>query len=210
MKFETKYLIRWGIPGWVLIFWMFYEYLFLKGINPLDSKMVDITKGLTLLLSLTAVGVPIGYLLHQLYFGSAWVWNKKRKFADDFAKELGDKLPKQQGWGTDKNEDYFQIEYVWHSVLINQTPETRAYIEARYRHLLGTIHALGALFVSSMVATIISVIIIFTHLSGFPYNAYFWMGIVLQLLIFFFAGANYKYYSANLTALQIKMLKTYL
>ncbi len=22
MSFETKYLIRWGIPGWMLIFWI--------------------------------------------------------------------------------------------------------------------------------------------------------------------------------------------
>ncbi|MGG3437001.1 hypothetical protein ABER96_08765 [Bacillus subtilis] len=75
MKFETKYLIRWGIPGWILIFWLLYEFLFLKGINPLDSKMADIKTGLTLLLSLTAIGVPIGYLLYQLYFGIAWVFN---------------------------------------------------------------------------------------------------------------------------------------
>ncbi len=69
MKFETKYLIRWGIPGWILIFWLLYEFLFLKGINPLDSKMADIKTRLTLLLSLTAIRCA-----NRLFVTSALFW----------------------------------------------------------------------------------------------------------------------------------------
>lgn len=208
MKFETKYLIRWGIPGWILIFWLFYEILFLKGINPLNTKMVDIKTGLTLLLSLTAIGVPVGYLLHQIYFGSSWVINSNKNYVK-IARKIPN-FPRPDGWGQNKNEDYFHFEYVWHAMLINRDAETRTYLEGRYRHLLGTIHALGALFISSMLSLIMTAIIIFTHLSEFGYNVYFWVGLILQVIIFVASALNYKYYSDNLRAFQIKMLQTYL
>ncbi|MBA5714891.1 hypothetical protein DT035_08605 [Bacillus subtilis] len=210
MKFETKYLIRWGIPGWILIFWTFYQILFVKVINPFDSDLVDISKGFTLLISLTALGVPLGYLLHQIYFGIVWVWNKKRKLADDFSNELGDKFPKQDGWGSDKNQDYYQIEYVWHAMLINQDTETRAYLEGRYRHLLSTIHSMGSLFASSLISLGVSGLIAFSLHNNDAMYLYYVVGLVFQLAIFLSAMANYVYYSNNLKAFQIKMLKTYL
>ncbi|PEJ57049.1 hypothetical protein CN692_14215 [Bacillus sp. AFS002410] len=209
MKFETKHLIRWGIPGWVFIFWLFYEMLFLKGINPLDTKMADLKTGLTLLISLTAIGVPIGYLLHQMYFGYVWVSNKNKNYVK-IARKVGKKFPRPNGWGQNKNQDYFHFEYVWHQVLIKQNAETRAYLEARYRHLLGNIHGLGALFVSSLLSLLMSVAIIFTHLQTFPDNIFFWIGLVFQIAIYLSAVFNYGYYSDNLRAFQIKMLQTYL
>jgi hypothetical protein len=163
-----------------------------------------------LLISLTALGVPLGYLLHQIYFGTVWVWNKKRKLADDFATELGDKFPKQDGWGTDKNEDYFQIEYVWHAMLINQDTGTRAYLEGRYRHLLSTVHSLGSLFVSSAISLLVSGLIVYTLHNNNAMYLYYVVGLIFQLAIFLSAMVNYAYYSRNLKAFQIKMLKTYL
>ncbi|PEF40865.1 hypothetical protein CON84_02505 [Bacillus sp. AFS094228] len=209
MKFESKYLIRWGIPGWVLIFWFFYEVIFLKEINPLESNLLQLTKGLTLLFSLAAIGVPLGYLMHQIYFFVFWVLNKTRDF-DEIASKIGNNFPKQDGWGKSKKEDYYQLEYVWHSVLINQNEETRKYLEGRYRHLLSTIHSLGSLFVSSALSIIITVTIALTNPIEFPFNYYFWTGLIFQLIIFVSAVVNYKYFSDNLKAFQIKMLKTYL
>ncbi len=210
LKFETKHLIRWGIPGWVFIFWTLYQLLFLKGINPLDTKVADVKTGLTLLLSLTALGVPVGFLLHQIYFGAVWVWNKKRKFVDDVADELGDKFPKHDGWGNNTDEDYFQIEYVWHAMLINQDTETRTYLEGRYRHLLSTIHSMGSLFASSLISLLVSALIAFSLHNHDSMYLYFVVGLVFQIVIFVSAMANYVYYSNNLKAFQIKMLKTYL
>ncbi|MFT7830059.1 hypothetical protein [Priestia megaterium] len=211
MKFETKYLIRWGIPGWIMIFWVFYQVLFLKGINPLDSKFSDIKNGLTLLISLTALGVPIGYLLHQVYFGVVWVLNKNRHEAvKRNARKVGQNFPRHPQWGNNGDQDYFQFEYVWHSVLLNLDAEKRTYIEGRYRHLLSTIHGLGSLFVSSAISLIVTALIIFTHSSDAPFNSYFWTGFVFQLAIFLSAVCNYGYFSNNLTAFQIKILKTYL
>ncbi|WP_341284692.1 hypothetical protein [Priestia megaterium] len=210
MKFETKYLIRWGIPGWVFIFWIFYEVLFLKNITLLDIKLVEMTKGITLLISLTALGVPLGYLLHQIYFGYAWVTNKSRnKNLKKTVRKIGN-FPRHPQWGNNKDEDYFQFEYVWHAVLLNLDAEKRAYVEARYRHLLSTIHGLGSLFISSGLSFLMTGAIILTNLAKAPFTLFFWIGFAFQLVIFLCAILNYFYFSRNLTAFQVKILKTYL
>ncbi|WP_186806738.1 BA5345 family protein [Priestia megaterium] len=245
MKFETKYLIRWGIPGWLLIFWLFYEVLFLKKINPLETSLVNWKTGLTLLVSLAVIGVFVGYILHQVYFGIAWVLNRNKDI-NAMVDKIGAKFPKHDEWikkeenasekdrglneteesteteeqpkkrkkkkvkKKNQNENYYQLEYVWHSVLLNLDSEKRAYIQGRYRYMLGTIHSLGSLFISSVVSLIVTIVIIFTHLSTAPDSFYFWIGVVLQLSIMFSAMVNYKYFSDNLTAFQVKFLKTYL
>jgi hypothetical protein len=209
MKFETKYLIRWGIPGWVFIFWLFYAYIFLKDINVLDVKSIELTKGLALLISLAALGVPIGYIFHQIYFGFLWVTNKKRNY-DEIANMIGSNFPKQPGWGNDTNEDYYQLEYVWHMVLLKQNEETRKYIEDRYRHLLTTVHGLGSLFVSSGISFLISSVLTWTSHYTFTSLAYLAIGLLTQAIVFTSATFNYNYFSMNLRAFQIKIIKTYL
>jgi hypothetical protein len=213
MKFETKYLIRWGIPGWVLVFWIVYYYLILKEVNVFQIGNLQVTKGLTLLISLTALGVPIGYILHQLYFGLAWVLNKNVKF-DYILEELGEKFPKHESWGKSNREDYFQLEYVWHMVLLNQSEEVRKYLEERYRHLLGNIHGLGALFMSQLISLIFSVIVCSMFICNTQISLYSWIyliiGAIIQIAIFLSAGVNYIYYSDNLRAFQTKVLKTFL
>ncbi|MCM2532184.1 hypothetical protein NDK43_06950 [Neobacillus pocheonensis] len=223
MKFETKYLIRWGIPGWVLIFWVFYGILFVKGINPLENNLAEISKGFTLLISLAAIGVPIGYILHQFYFGVIWVKNMKHDF-NDAAEKVGDKFPKHSDWlelndqnykqnkKVNPHGNYYQFEYVWHSVLLKMNSETRTYVEGRYRHILGTIHGLGALGASSALSMVASAVIFGTDFSNHSLLAYIFLiiGIIIQIIIFVSAIYNYKYFSDNLRAFQIKMLKTYL
>ncbi|MGW6666333.1 hypothetical protein [Peribacillus sp. NPDC055009] len=212
MRFDTKHLIRWGIPGWVLIFWLFYESLFIKNINPLESNLLDISKGLTVLISLAAIGVPIGYILHQIYFGFTWAVNKNKNY-HEVADKIGEKFPKHDEWGQNPHEDYFQFEYVWHAMLINQDAETRKYLEDRYRYLLSTVHGLGALAVSSgmsMIGTIFISSFSDFHFADIQFYIYLWSGFVFQFAILLSTLLNYSYYSNNLRAFQIKMLKTYL
>ncbi|AIM08984.1 hypothetical protein BAHan_5625 [Bacillus anthracis] len=60
--------------------WIAYAVLLLKGINPIEADLSQMSKGLGLLVSLAAVGVPLGYVMHQVYFGIAWVMNQWRNF----------------------------------------------------------------------------------------------------------------------------------
>lgn len=211
MSFESKYLIRWGIPGWVFIFWVAISLLFVNGFNPLNANLPNLTESLTLLISLAAVGVPIGYVFHQLYFGLAWVLQfsfNMEEIRDEIPNKilnenLSDKFKYQ-------HKDYFHLEYVWHSMLIDQNPETRAYLEGRYRHILGTIHALGALWMSMACSLIITAIVTLNIMDSPEFNLLFIACAIVQLLIFLSAMVNYKYFSNNLRTLQVKMLKKYL
>lgn len=66
MSFETKYLIRWGIPGWVFIFWLFFYFSFTQ------NNYSEFVKNVPLLISLIVAGVPLGYLIYQIYFVFFW------------------------------------------------------------------------------------------------------------------------------------------
>ncbi len=209
MKFESKYLIRWGIPGWLFIFWLVYNVIYVRKVYLPDITFPDLSKGLSFIISLLALGVIIGYVIHQIYFAYVWVMGQFRNH-DNFANDVGEKFPKHDGWGTDKNDDYFQLEYVWHSMLLNLDESKRKYLEDRYRHLLGTVHSLGALLMSSGLSLYVTGFIIFSYRSEFTYNAYFLTGLCIQLIVFVFSIVNYRYYSRNLDSFQIKMLKTYL
>lgn len=55
MNFDTKYLIRWGIPGWVFIMLISLPILFLYHDELLKFK-IDISKTLGLFVSLAFSG----------------------------------------------------------------------------------------------------------------------------------------------------------
>ncbi|MET3407129.1 hypothetical protein ABIC59_004595 [Priestia aryabhattai] len=70
MNIDTKYLIRWGIPGWVFILFGYTSYLSI-GNNIKNSVFTGnstVTQLLGILVSLGFVGVVFGYLMHQIYF----------------------------------------------------------------------------------------------------------------------------------------------
>lgn len=209
MKFESKYLIRWGIPGWIFIFWLGYTYVYLANINLLNVQIQDLSKSLALLVSLTALGVPIGYVFHQISFGLLWVDNNNKDYGS-IADKIGDKFPKHYTWGDDHHEDYFQLEYVWHMVLLKQDAKTRAYIEGRYAHLLRTAHGLGALSVSFACSNLFTVLLWLLYDDLLKGTFYMVAASIIQSTLFASAFLNYKYFSKNLQAFQIKILKTYL
>ncbi|MEC3614251.1 BA5345 family protein [Bacillus stercoris] len=60
MNFETKYLIRWGIPGWVFLLMSLWPFvIFSKGV-PVN----DPVKSVSFIFS----AAVIGYLIYQIYF----------------------------------------------------------------------------------------------------------------------------------------------
>lgn len=218
MTFETKYLIRWGIPGWVLIFWILYYYFALLHINPADITIKDGSKVVTSIIALTALGVPVGYLLHQTYFLVMWIFGFGRRAFLDISvnriKNFPYEIDKQGNkvWGHDVNNDYFHLEYIWHVVIIELGDAAGSYWEARYRHLLNTIHGLGALMSSLFVSSIISYGFINVNSISFIdalKSYYVCMGFLIQGVLMFSVLLNFIYYSRNLSVLQYKVMNDY-
>lgn len=79
MNFETKYLIRWGVPGWIMILTLF-PFLFITFFGLFDGKIgFKATDILTLGAALTVIGVPLGYILNQVHHSLFWVIPHLRK-----------------------------------------------------------------------------------------------------------------------------------
>jgi hypothetical protein len=203
MNIETKYLIRWGIPGWVFILLVsIMGYLIFHPNIKLNN--VDLVDILGLLVSAGFVGVPIGYLFHQLYFSYNWL-GKGRVF--DKAVELVDDKDKIKGpcWGQNGHIDYYRFEHVWQKELIKlASDEKRLYLSERYRHLLTTIHGLGALWVALALSLGINVVFSLYHFDDIQkMPLLFLIGLALfngYLLLAVQKG--FVYYSANLNYFQ--------
>lgn len=201
MNFESKYLIRWGIPGWIFVFWVIIYFLvayydvFSKHIN-----LKDFGKLIGLFISLGAFGIIIGYIIQQIYFGVNWVLNKNRVF--DHTKKLVEKFPTPANWGKDDKVDYFYFEFFWHKELLSLDEPTRDYIVERYRYLLSTIHGLGTTVLSHILAfgLTIGLGLFKFGIVNLPWSLIFIN--LTQLLIALIVFGNFVYYSANLSYLQ--------
>jgi hypothetical protein len=195
MKFETKYLIRWGIPGWVFLFWIFIPIAFeYPGVAKGLLQKASTTKLLSSILASAVIGVIIGYLLHQSYFSFEWIRDSKRSFLPKDFSPVVDKIKFRfkRDWGKDKIDDYYFIEFLWHKELTKLEEHQRNYVAERYRHLLSTTHSLGVLSYSLITVFTINLVFMIAWKNWF---------IAINLIILFVLGAmtltNYRYYSRN-------------
>lgn len=129
MNFDTKYLIRWAIPGWVFLILMIFYFSIMN-----EGLLIENLKG-TLILGLSAsialLGIPLGYLLNQLHHFLFWVCNSKN-------------------W-----VKYFEEEFEVDKLL---TKESNKELRERYRYLLAKKHEVGSVFMSFLIAFILVVI----------------------------------------------------
>jgi hypothetical protein len=211
MKFETKYLIRWGIPGWVFLMWFFVASFGI--IDPLTQFIVNKVEFLKLagfIVTLITIGVPVGYLFHQIYFSWEWLNKEKaffifrRKKAKDTLIPIKEKIENQienQTWTNQFHEDYFYIEYLWHSYLLKVEEEKRNYLSERVRHFLTIIHGLGALLYS-LVTSVVLINFYWIGIDNWKEALGLTLLIIVQLLLILCTHLNYNYYSKNLTKFQ--------
>ncbi|MDU0153584.1 BA5345 family protein [Bacillus cabrialesii] len=216
LNFDTKYLIRWGIPGWVFIMLISLPILFLYHDELLKFK-IDISKTLGLFVSLAFFGVTIGYIMQQIHFSNRW--SKNKQIIDEAARMINAVEEHVKGvslyeWGEDHHQDYYVFEYVWHRELLKLKDAQRDYIADRYRHILSTIHSLGTLRVS----LVISIVVNFVTLIKYNFDSYFNPTLNPNMYIFNFVifiiyfgligwlfkvvSKGYEHYSANLNAFQ--------
>ncbi|MEK4566053.1 hypothetical protein MKX54_15405 [Alkalihalobacillus sp. FSL R5-0424] len=186
MSFETKYLIRWGIPGWTFI-----TLLSLLMILNDVSFSVDI-ESTTNLLSITGVltvlGVPLGYLFHQIYFAFSWVFlgnfkDVTKETTEHFSNEIKKIF----------SGDYFKVEMAWHAILLDiEETEKRDYIVDRYRHLLSNVHSLGVLSLVFIIFNILTIVMLLIN-SNYQNLIFLLVGLLLNVS----SMINYRYYSKN-------------
>ena len=177
MNFETKYLIRWGIPGWLFlmaltpfIIWEYGEYL---------SDTISNKNLLVLGTFVTLAGVPLGYFFNQLHHLFGWVLPRMFK----------------SGWN-----DYFKDEIRVDNLLAK---EKNDHYRERYRYLLSKKHEVGSVLSSFIGAFLI---VFFNLLSPRMTTFEFWYTIVLIIFIVFWYYLR-KYSSANIDVYFEELLK---
>jgi len=207
MNFETKYLIRWGIPGWVFVLNISLYFLFSGSAEVQDFflKTNNATEIIAIAASLTILGVPIGYIFHHIYFACYWlICTKHRKRQIRKTKRMVINQDIFWGHGAWKGHDeYFNVESAWHKVLIESSKDEserskRDYVVERYRYLISTIHGHGALIVS-IIFSIGLLAVCMYKFQGYVAGSI--LGI-LNLFLLILLIKTFRYYSDNLTYFQ--------
>lgn len=199
---ESKY-IRWGIPGWVFITGLLAVALIERWpIELIGFKSATIVG---LVAVITVIGVPIGYLFHQLYFTMNWLIIKRDPSLIKWRVNNFPPNPKANHKNAHKMEEYFYVEFLWNLSLSNiADEEKRKYISERYRHLLSYVHGLGALLVGLGATWFFS--LFFLRFD----NLIIWIPPLIELILIFVVWKNFKYYSDNLDAFQGYFLNHFL
>ncbi|UKS64697.1 hypothetical protein [Rossellomorea marisflavi] len=148
MNFDTKYLVRWGIPGWVLMI-LLVPYLCIFTEFSIDGIQKGSNNLVAIVAFLTLIGVPIGYMMNQIHHALTWVFVRHkyiRKPLNCIASLFKrDKKGDKEKEGKENWEEFFQKELEIDEFLHKKN---REYLRERYRYLLSKKHELGGLTVS--------------------------------------------------------------
>ncbi|WP_018664604.1 hypothetical protein [Heyndrickxia acidiproducens] len=168
MNFDSKYLVRWGIPGWTLLF-ILLGYSSLIDFDSVKqiffSKSAPVVVGsITLFIG---AGVILGNIIHQISMTFGFIiWTKRKK--------------------------YFKSEYEIDTKIIKGTYGKD--IQRIYSYRLGNVHALRALFFSFLISIILLVVFSFT--LYFSYSVGLLLAVVIFLNIIVLN--NLIYFQRNL------------
>ncbi|WP_309087288.1 hypothetical protein [Domibacillus sp.] len=171
MNFDTKHLIRWGIPGWVYLITIIF-YVFTD--NPNYISDLKGKEGLSLIglgAILAGLGVPVGYLIHQvsMFFGFIiWTPNKNKFFKEEYELDR----------------------------IIFDSENKGGKIRERYRHLLSRVHELRALKTSHALSimTVASLAVFYSDVVNIPCIIILIVNIVMFIIVHF----NQKHFDKNL------------
>lgn len=170
MNFDTKHLVRWGIPGWILII-AIGPFIFFNYQNEIVS-IIDTVHLLAIGAFLTIIGVPLGYLLNQIHHALFWVlFNKQYK----------------------DNREYFR-----HEILIDtlfMQGEKGKFMHERYRYLLSRKHELGGLTVSLGLSSLIILVI---KINESVNKTWSWVYFLIIFILFLLIWKSRDYSSENL------------
>jgi O-antigen/teichoic acid export membrane protein len=168
LNFETKYLIRWGIPGWLMMMVLMPFFITIH-FDFLVKHIVTSTNLLALGAALTILGVPLGYLLNQIHHSLFWV------------------LPRL---GKERWDEYFTEE-----LELDEKLKGEEEYKYRYTYLLSRKHELGGITVSLGISTIV---LMTTMIWGEHYDRWSWVYISIVFVNFLIILLSRQYSSQNL------------
>jgi hypothetical protein len=168
MNFDTKHLVRWGIPGWVMIMVLGpYFYFGYEGFLEITSSINLVAVGAFL----TVTGVPLGYILNQIHHSLFWVLPRRKIFNKI-------KFLKRKG--------------TWNQYFINEINLDEIFFikdigdkkKERYQYLLSRKHELGGVTVSLGTAALIILLMNFIYFKAYWWSwIYFFVVLILCLII---------------------------
>ncbi|MBM7694014.1 hypothetical protein JOC77_003458 [Peribacillus deserti] len=179
MNFDTKHLVRWGIPGWIMIMMLgpFISFAFEGLSNILTSKnTVAIGAFLTL------IGVPLGYLLNQIHHSLFWVLPRRKLL---------------------RKIDRFRKKGSWNQYFINEINIDEIFFfdeigkkkKERYQYLLSRKHELGGVTVS---LGITALIILSVNLGRHLHEVWSWSYFVVVFILCLLLWNSRNYSSSNI------------
>ncbi|WP_407270030.1 hypothetical protein [Radiobacillus sp. PE A8.2] len=196
MNFESKYLIRYGIPGWIFLIWIAL-HLFIAGKITIsdDIEPIKVISSLVLVISL---GVVIGYVFYQSYFTLVWVLKTNNNFINRTLKSVEKKKIKLP---EDFNERNFLIEFLWHSHILKLEEYKLSYLSQQYEYLSNRKHELGSLLVTLTFCCLVTGISLF-----FGFNIYLIAMLLASGITLFTTYRSFAYYSENLDYFTAKVI----
>lgn len=180
MNFETKHLVRWGIPGWTLI--MILGPYLLQSFHSQINSMASTLNLLALGAFLTVIGVPLGYLLNQIHHSVTWVMVRGYK-------PLRELLEKEENW-----DDFFKSELKLDEFFFKDVNGDK--YRERYQYLLSRKHELGGLTVSLFISSI-SIIVLKFSKQGLG-ELWSWIYMIIVLILFILILISRLYSSRNI------------
>ncbi|MFB3901765.1 hypothetical protein [Bacillus amyloliquefaciens] len=134
MNFETKHLIRWGIPGWTFL-GALTIYFYIKESVLNSAFSISKIPAFMFTAIFVGVGIIIGHLIHQISMLLGFViWNK---------------------WS-----DYFEKEFQFDQIIMKD--EKGKEVQRIYSYRLGNVHALRSLNISLIIALVTTVVLSIT------------------------------------------------
>ncbi|MCY8225226.1 hypothetical protein [Bacillus haynesii] len=162
MNFETKHLIRWGIPGWTYL-GLISIYFYIKESALNNAFSLEQIPFVPITAIFFGSGIIVGYLIHQLSMLFGFVILNK--------------------W-----DKYFEREFNFDQIIM--TDEKRGNeIQRIYSYRLGNVHALRALFFSLVIALLTITILCFV--MYFSIKVFCFICIIFLLAVMTFINFRY-------------------
>ncbi|KZE66174.1 hypothetical protein AWM68_07310 [Fictibacillus phosphorivorans] len=138
MNIDTRYLIRWGIPGWIFMIFSSIYFIVRDFKMFLELFPAGGTSIVAIGAVLTVLGIPIGYLFNQIHHTITFViiqifrWDRYFKFESQFENYMFSLKEGSEG--------------------------SRDKVHERYRYLLSRIHEIGSICIAIISSELLVII----------------------------------------------------